>query len=133
MANEPLFHVYAPLRCFCPCDHLGRRRPCGQDALYKRLDSGGRLEYICPDHARPGDRVITYPTIGLRVSAQCQILFSGTAWASDAAIDEALGRLREAVNAAGGVLSVNVASATLGAYEADPRAPTRKASPGRVD
>jgi len=133
MADEPLFHVCAPLRCFCPCDHLGSQRPCGQLALHTRLDPGGRLEYICAGHARPGDRVITYPTIGLRVSAQCQILFSGVTWASEAAIDEALGRLREAVNAVGGVLSVNVASATLGVYGAEPRAQTCQASPGRVE
>lgn len=72
--------------------------------------------YFCDAHRSASD--VPLPSSGVirRVSVQVQVLFAGASWVPTEAEREAVARLEQAVDRAGGLLSLSSVSSSVGQF-----------------
>jgi hypothetical protein len=92
---------------------------------------GSCVGFFCELHRQPGDVPIAPPFIFRRVAVTLEVLFAGTSSNATLAQIEAVSRLEQAVQAAGGVINLHSARSTVGRYVAPASPPRKPAGKGR--
>lgn len=114
MSDLPEFVVQPPLRCYYR-HRDPSRGVCAAPATRERTAAGDETGgYFCELHARDGDAPIVAAPIIRRVGVQVEVLFAGTSLDRASAHAEAIRTLELAVEAVGGVLSLNVVTSAVG-------------------
>ncbi len=116
MPDMPTFDAVGRLRCFHRED-LGDRRPCGRPARFVRFANRATTpEYFCDRHHAATDQMVTGEQLVRRVSVTACVLFCGTSFQPTLAQAEALRQFEEAVEHAGGLVSLDTVSSQIGRW-----------------
>lgn len=103
-----------PIRCCAPQENLARPT-CGDPARWLRPGAGLTIVgYFCDVHRESTDVAIADAAVVRRISIFAEVVFNATIARSPAGEHEALARLREAVDAVGGVVSLHSVCASVG-------------------
>lgn len=120
MPEAPVFTVNTPKRCY------GQRKDrrgavCGELATWM-LESPHGLErvFLCDACRRPGVVPIAPHAPFRRVTAMIEVLLSATSLVPGAAHREAVDRIAEAVQQAGGVFNLVTVTSTVGRFTPSP-------------
>ncbi len=119
-AHVPRCALAPPLRC---CQRVGSSpaRICGELARWQRPGNYWfATEYFCDEHRAPTDTEIAGERIFRRVRVTCDVLFAAVDVNAPIAQTEALARLEQAVQAAGGVLDVERVISNVVKWEPQP-------------
>jgi hypothetical protein len=114
MVDMARFTAAPAPRCFY-CGEESEPFACGEAACWMRPGPADYpAGYFCPAHRAEGDVPIPPDYVVRRVSIVLEVVFAGTSWSDGHARAEAVCRLEEAVQGAGGLISLSQVSTALG-------------------
>ena len=130
MNELPVFRITPTLRCMA-LEDPGRGTVCGKRAEYTRPGIGVvAMHYFCTDHRTALDVLIPASAIILRIRLSATIDIAGVTLHRPAAHQEAVERLRQAVEAVGGRLDVLDVTSTIGRLAPDTAASVHRSGSG---
>ena len=128
--HVPRCTIAPPLRC---CARLEQhpRRICGELARWKRPGNYWfATQFFCDAHRETSDLAIAGERIFRRVRITCDVLMAGVDVNPPIAQTEALARLEQAVQAAGGLLDVEAVRSSVVKWTPPPAAGREKGGGG---
>jgi hypothetical protein len=120
VADVHQFTTRPPLRC---CQQLPDSEPgiCGGFASLQRVNSSNlQIGFYCAEHGQDGDTPIAAVVTFRRVAVTLEVFFAGTSPIPALAQAEALRRLEDAVERAGGLLNLSAVTSVVGRYTPPP-------------
>lgn len=133
MADDQVFRVRVPVRCFARAQKPSGLLICGAEAHWQRAGVNGRGSFVCDEHRQPGDQPIAFPAHIPRLSVVVELVVAGASWNPGHAKAEAVERLIAAAGSVGAVLNLHSVLFTAGRYEppAPEAAPNTSADEGK--